>query len=117
MIYWKFSHGSLAFPLRLSFCGKLIKSIGINSSVLNKQKENCWNCSHFGITHEKNFPYKCNAMNFKSRQLPSDIVVKVEGDRCLSFLKKPGWVNLLRVKCVIQLKPWTWWNCFYYCSM
>ena len=117
MIYWNFSHGSLAFPLRLSFCGKLIKSIGRNSSVLNKQKENCWNCSHFAITHEKNFPYKCNAMNFKSRQLPSDIVVKVEGDRCLSFLKKPGWVNLLRVKCVIQLKPRTWWNCFYYCSM
>ncbi len=74
----------------LFFRGKRIKSIGKKSSVLNKKKENCWNCLHFGITHEKKFPYKCNAMHFKSRQLPSDVVVKVEGDKCLSFLKKPG---------------------------
>ncbi len=83
-------HGSLPFQLWLFFCGKLIKSIGKKISVLNKKKENCWNCLHFGITHEKKFPYKCNAMHFKSRQLPSDVVVKVEGDKCLSFLKKPG---------------------------
>ena len=74
----------------LFFRGKLIKNFGKKISVLNKKKENCWNCLHFGITHEKKFPYKCNAMHFKSRQLPSDIVVKVEGDKCLSFLKKPG---------------------------
>tara|TARA_Y200000002_G_scaffold378919_1_gene387206 strand:+ start:582 stop:776 length:195 start_codon:yes stop_codon:yes gene_type:complete len=64
----------------------------MNSGKINDEhianKNNCWGCKFFGITHEKNFPYKCDAMRFKSRQLPCDVVVGVEGDICLSFLKK-----------------------------
>ncbi len=63
-------------------------NFGSGDKIISRHNENCWNCRHFAITHEKKFPYRCNAMNFKSRQLPSDVVVQVEGDRCLSFLKK-----------------------------
>ncbi len=61
-------------------------SSGKNSSTIDiRISNNCWNCEHFRITHDKNFPYQCLAMNFKSKLLPCLEVVKVEGDRCLSF--------------------------------
>ena len=64
----------------------------MNSGKINDEtnsfKKNCWSCKFFGITHEPKFPYKCHAMKFKSRQLPCDVVVSVEGDVCLSFSKR-----------------------------
>tara|TARA_Y200000002_G_C22632597_1_gene643171 strand:+ start:637 stop:846 length:210 start_codon:yes stop_codon:yes gene_type:complete len=61
-------------------------SFGKNSEMADiKTDNNCWNCEYFGITHDKHFPYKCLAMNFKSKLLPCLEVVKIEGDQCLSF--------------------------------
>ena len=63
-------------------------SFGKNDKIISSNSVNCWECTHFGITHEKNFPYKCGAMNFKSKSLPSNLVIEVEGNRCLSFNRK-----------------------------
>ena len=52
------------------------------------QNLDCWNCKFFRISHEKSFPYKCLAMKFKSASLPCIEVIKIEGDRCLSFVAK-----------------------------
>jgi len=43
----------------------------------------CHKCEHYYVTWDKEFPYGCKAMGFKSKQLPS-IVVRVSSDReCL----------------------------------
>lgn len=49
---------------------------------------NCWDCEYFAITHDRLFPYKCSSMNFKSKALPCFEVVKIEGNKCLSFKSK-----------------------------
>ena len=61
-------------------------SSGKNSSFnYTSSNNNCWNCEYFVITHQKSFPYQCSAMHFKSKTLPCLEVVKIEGDKCLSF--------------------------------
>ena len=56
----------------------------------HSQQTNCWGCRYFKITHEKNMPYACNAMGFKSKMLPCLEVTRIEGSRCLSFAPKPS---------------------------
>lgn len=51
-------------------------------------KPNCRKCIYFFITWDKNFPYGCNALNFKSKQLPSIDVLKSSGFDCLKFIQK-----------------------------
>lgn len=56
------------------------------------QKINCFECRHFFITHEPAHPYGCQAMGFKSREMPSAAVVSSTGGACLVFESKgrPG---------------------------
>jgi len=50
----------------------------------------CWRCVHFGITFDMAFPYRCMALGFATRQLPSQAVVDASGYQCLHFVaKKP----------------------------
>jgi hypothetical protein len=49
---------------------------------------NCFKCSHFYITHEPTHPYGCQAMGFKSRQLPALVVLKNSGMECHLFAPK-----------------------------
>ena len=51
------------------------------------QNLDCWNCKFFRFLMKK-FSYKCLAMKFKSVSLPCIEVIKIEGDRCLSFVAK-----------------------------
>ncbi|MFH0736021.1 MAG: uracil-DNA glycosylase [bacterium] len=51
-------------------------------------KPNCKKCKYFFITWDKNFPYGCHALGFKSKQLPSSEVLKSSGFDCLKFLPK-----------------------------
>ncbi|MDA9900989.1 hypothetical protein N9D99_00595 [Gammaproteobacteria bacterium] len=44
----------------------------------------CSSCKNFYITWEKEFPYGCRAMDFKSIRLPSLDVVEADGQECLA---------------------------------
>jgi len=48
----------------------------------------CNKCKHYYITWDKNFPYGCRAMNFKSRQSPAAVVFKNSAISCQLFEKK-----------------------------
>jgi len=50
----------------------------------------CFKCAFFQITWDKAFPYGCRAMGFKSRQIPSQEVLRTSGMPCLSFRPKPA---------------------------
>jgi hypothetical protein len=50
----------------------------------------CNRCIHYFITHDVNFPYGCNAMDFKSARQPILDVIASSGQPCLYFQEKPG---------------------------
>ncbi|MCD4742474.1 MAG: uracil-DNA glycosylase [Desulfobacteraceae bacterium] len=52
------------------------------------KKIKCHNCVHFFITWESDHPYGCNAMNFKGKQIPSAIVLRTSGKRCMLYKEK-----------------------------
>ena len=45
---------------------------------------NCYGCKHFFITWDKEFPYGCRRMEFRSKRLPSEDVIEADGQRCLA---------------------------------
>ena len=49
---------------------------------------NCWRCRYFKITHRKAFPYACEVMGFKSKQLPCIDVLRADGKACRRFEPK-----------------------------
>lgn len=51
---------------------------------------NCWQCHHFAVSWDPNFPYTCRLMGFKSRITPALEVLRADGTRCRGFLPKPG---------------------------
>jgi len=46
---------------------------------------NCMRCSHHVITHETGFRYQCNALGFKSAQLPCKVVQESSGMPCQMY--------------------------------
>jgi hypothetical protein len=50
-----------------------------------EEQPNCMRCRHHLITHEVNFPYACQAMGFRSRQLPCRVVFGSSGLHCQLF--------------------------------
>jgi len=54
------------------------------------KKPNCWECRFFKITHRTPFPYACEVMGFKSRQLPCLEVLRIDGRECRRFAPKTG---------------------------
>jgi hypothetical protein len=55
----------------------------VNDGQQAKRRVNCFECRHFFITHEPARPYGCEAMGFKSRELPSSVVLRSSGEPCL----------------------------------
>ncbi|MCL4457163.1 MAG: uracil-DNA glycosylase [Nitrospirae bacterium] len=51
-------------------------------------KIDCFKCRYFYITWEKDFPYSCKAMKFKTKNMPSMVVHQSSGIECLKFEKK-----------------------------
>jgi hypothetical protein len=49
---------------------------------------NCKTCKYFYITWDKNFPYGCKKMKFKSKKLPSLEVKTISGLNCLVYEPK-----------------------------
>ncbi len=52
------------------------------------KRPNCFACIHFYITHEPSHPYGCEALNFKSKQLPAIVVFTSSGIHCQLFTAK-----------------------------
>lgn len=51
---------------------------------------NCMRCRHHLITHELPFRYSCQAMGFKSAQLPCREVLANSGMSCQLFQPRPS---------------------------
>jgi hypothetical protein len=49
-----------------------------------KPQENCYGCAHFFITWDKQYPYGCRKMDFRSKRLPCEDVLEADGQRCLA---------------------------------
>ena len=49
---------------------------------------NCWQCQHFGISHDPSLPYQCTQFGIKSRAMPSVVVLQADGRPCMGFLPK-----------------------------
>lgn len=61
-----------------------------NQNQLNKKtgEVNCFKCKHYFITWDKNFPRGCKIYNSKSSMMPSMLVQKETGEKCLAFQLK-----------------------------
>lgn len=49
---------------------------------------NCFECEFLAISWDKNFPYMCKKLGFKSRIIPSKEVFKNSQIECQFFMKK-----------------------------
>lgn len=54
------------------------------------QKINCFKCAHFYVTWDELFPRGCRALDFKSSEMPSSVVLKSSGLECQQFEPKEG---------------------------
>ena len=55
-----------------------------SASEINSGGTSCYGCAHFAITWEKNFPYACKKMEFRSKRLPCEEVLEADGQPCLA---------------------------------
>ncbi len=55
---------------------------------MKQQQINCYKCKYFYVTWDKNFPYGCKSMGFKSARLPHIDVHQVSGVNCLDYQEK-----------------------------
>lgn len=55
---------------------------------MTKDKIDCFQCRHFFVTWDKEFPRGCRALGFKSKEMPHLLVVQSSGMKCLKFEKK-----------------------------
>ncbi len=54
------------------------------------ERPDCLHCVHYFVTWESDRPRGCRAYEFKSAELPSDVVFSSSGERCQCFERKPG---------------------------
>ena len=55
---------------------------------MDSKKPFCMRCVHLYTTWDKNFPYGCKAMGFKSSRLPYEVVRESSGQDCLAYVEK-----------------------------
>ncbi|WP_425446082.1 hypothetical protein [Dethiothermospora halolimnae] len=55
---------------------------------MTKIRINCFKCKYFFITWEKAKPRGCGYFGFKSKMLPSSVVLKSSGNPCKAFTRK-----------------------------
>lgn len=51
---------------------------------------NCFQCQNFYVTWEPRHPRGCKAYGFKTRELPSAVVLRSSGLECMKFERKKG---------------------------
>jgi hypothetical protein len=59
-------------------------------SPAEQDRPDCLHCVHYFVTWESDRPRGCRAYQFKSNELPSDVVLASSGERCALFERKPG---------------------------
>ena len=52
------------------------------------KKVNCFQCKHFHTTWNPKFPRACKAYGFKTKEMPSALVLKTTGTECMQFEPK-----------------------------
>ncbi|MEW5832390.1 MAG: uracil-DNA glycosylase [Campylobacterota bacterium] len=52
------------------------------------QKINCHRCAYYFVTWEAHQPHGCKAYGFKSRMIPSQVVLSSSGAQCIYFTPK-----------------------------
>ncbi|MAG33393.1 MAG: uracil-DNA glycosylase [Deltaproteobacteria bacterium] len=50
----------------------------------------CLHCEHYAVTWDFDKPRSCHAYEFKSHDLPSQVVLESSGQPCNLFRRKPG---------------------------
>jgi hypothetical protein len=56
-----------------------------------QMRTECRMCLHYYVTWDERRPHGCRAMKFKSKMVPSVVVMRSSGAECLLFeLKKKG---------------------------
>jgi len=53
-----------------------------------QQRINCMQCVHFYVTWDPTFPRGCRAYDFKTRSMPSAVVLSSSGQPCLNYEPK-----------------------------
>jgi hypothetical protein len=51
-------------------------------------RRNCFKCTFFYVTWDRQHPNGCRAMGFKTRQLPSVVVFQSSGKPCKFYKEK-----------------------------
>lgn len=51
-------------------------------------KVECLVCRYYYVTWDERHPHGCRAMNFKSKMIPSVVVMNSSGQQCLLFKNK-----------------------------
>ena len=54
------------------------------------KRPDCLRCTHYFVTWEPDRPRGCRAYEFKSAELPSDVVMASSGEPCQFFIRKAG---------------------------
>ena len=47
-----------------------------------KNQVRCHGCAHYFVTHDRNRPYGCAVFGFKTKSLPSQVVIESTGMQC-----------------------------------
>jgi hypothetical protein len=50
---------------------------------------NCWKCRFFATSWDPKLPYSCKLLGFKSRMMPAQQVLALDGRPCQGFDAKP----------------------------
>jgi len=48
----------------------------------------CGDCTHLGITYQRQNPWKCARFGFKSKELPAKVVLQTTGTECAFYSPK-----------------------------
>ncbi|MFL8937656.1 uracil-DNA glycosylase [Rossellomorea oryzaecorticis] len=57
--------------------------------VENEKRINCFKCRYFYTTWEPAHPRGCRGYSFKTKAMPSTVVLQSSGRPCLKFVRKP----------------------------
>lgn len=60
------------------------------TGLMEAKRINCFQCRHFYITWDQNFPNGCKAFGFKTKQMPAIAVQQASGAPCAAFEPKPA---------------------------
>ncbi|HPG27412.1 MAG: hypothetical protein H6748_03010 [Spirochaetaceae bacterium] len=54
------------------------------------ERPDCLHCEHYFVTWQPDQPRGCRAYEFKSADLPSEVVLASSGEPCRLFVRRPG---------------------------